>query len=602
MRRLLLLLLPLLAVAGALHLPAPAASAAPVQPQPIHAATDVTYDVRLDQGAVRVFWDVTLTNNDPQTVYREFGTVYYYFSYAVPVLRGATGLSATGPTGAPLAVSLRDAGERTLLFAEVTFDRNFYYGETYSFTLSYTLADARDELLLVTPYYVYLPALAFGDPSTVRVVTPDGDPWHTNVESADCPSAGDAVFQCSTGGFIEAAALVEVSDPTSLETLPHTLSLNGREIDVTVRHFPGERAWADRMLQLAEASMTVLQEIFGYDYPGPDAFTISERGQADLLGYDGIFDCYRGLGCDIGISPITHDMTAIHEFAHFWTEPFDERWLAEGFAEFAARRTAALLGDLVAPRPPAPLEEIDIFPLDSWSSLRSLIQVDEEAALRELSGYERSLQAIEALERRVGLEAIQEANRRLHASGEYVDSRNYLDFIEDAAGEPLHDFFLEWVFAPNMAGTLEQRREVRDRLDRVREELRREDIVLPGKIEAWVYDTWAFDSAEEELDRLEDAFAVYVEAKEAVEGGKTWWERFGLHNRDAAPHVEAAARLLEEGRYRRSIARAERALDVVGSADRVALYRFAVAAGMFGLVTVSAGTAFVAGWRNTYRR
>jgi len=127
------------------------AAAAPPQDELLRATTHVSYDVRPDSGPVRAFWDVELENNDPETVFNEVGTSYYYGSYPVPILRGASSIVATGPNRSALPVGTEDPGDVPFVFATVEFDRGLFYGRTYSFSLSYQLTAARYENLLVAP-------------------------------------------------------------------------------------------------------------------------------------------------------------------------------------------------------------------------------------------------------------------------------------------------------------------------------------------------------------------------------------------------------------------------------------------------------------------
>src|SRR3970040_2393079 len=72
----------------------------------VHISSQVAYQVRPDLGPVRVAWDVTVQNNDPQTSNGDGGTVFFYENLTIPVLRGASAISAVDSSGAPLSVSL----------------------------------------------------------------------------------------------------------------------------------------------------------------------------------------------------------------------------------------------------------------------------------------------------------------------------------------------------------------------------------------------------------------------------------------------------------------------------------------------------------------
>ena len=136
----------------------------------VHITSRVTYDARLDQGPVRVLWDLSFKNNDPATSEPgSAGTVLFYENVTVPVLKGASGVSAVSSSGAVLDVALEEVGRGPTMSARVTFDQRVFFGETYDLHLGYELADVRMPSLLVSPTYVYLPVIAGGDEATVTV-------------------------------------------------------------------------------------------------------------------------------------------------------------------------------------------------------------------------------------------------------------------------------------------------------------------------------------------------------------------------------------------------------------------------------------------------
>ncbi|MCH8162151.1 MAG: hypothetical protein IIB88_09685, partial [Chloroflexi bacterium] len=122
----------------------------------LRVSSQVTYDIRPDQGPVHVSWHISLDNNDPDTVRSDFGSVSYYASITVPILRGATLVRATGPAGVALNIEIDSSGDGPIDIAEVTFDRRLYYEETYAFELTYDLVEGRDTALLATDSYVFL--------------------------------------------------------------------------------------------------------------------------------------------------------------------------------------------------------------------------------------------------------------------------------------------------------------------------------------------------------------------------------------------------------------------------------------------------------------
>src|SRR3972149_4445666 len=233
--------------------------------------SDVAYDIRPDEGPVRVSGQVLVDNQAPQTVQQQSGTIFFYDSLSLPVLRGADNLTARAG-GASLPVSL-EPGDGPIAGADVSFDRRLFFGDTYSFTLDYDIPSARDDSLLVTRYYVFLPAISFGQESTVSVTTP----------------------------------------------------LDG--VEISLPYFQEEEEWAQHLQDLVIASLPVMEQLYGFPYSGPPAISIAERGRQIILGYEGLTSCDES-ACDIAVSPVTDDATALHELAHLWSAIYDKRWLA----------------------------------------------------------------------------------------------------------------------------------------------------------------------------------------------------------------------------------------------------------------------------------
>ena len=154
--------------------PKPPAPAAPVRDVLLRIESRVHYDFRPELGPPHITWQVELLNNDPETQARDAGLVFFYQNFSLPVLRGASAVQASGPGGVALPVAVDQTGAGPLTLATITFDRELYFGDRYSFTLSYDLADPRSETLLVTEAYVFLHAIVFGDPPSGIIQPPAG--------------------------------------------------------------------------------------------------------------------------------------------------------------------------------------------------------------------------------------------------------------------------------------------------------------------------------------------------------------------------------------------------------------------------------------------
>lgn len=632
-RRALLLALPLLLAALPLR-PSPAQAS-----EALRITADIIYDLRLDGGPVRVSWDVRITNNDPETVEAPSGVISFYDSMPVPLLQGADQVSARSQDGAELAVTLDGPVEEPIVTATVFFDRRLFYQDTYAFTLEYTLPASREESLIVTPYYVFLPAIALGDQANVSILTPNGSAWEVSLEPVDCEPAG-TFLSCQGGDSIYLAALVEVAQPGATASIPAEVSLREKDILLTITYFQGEEEWARHLRDLAAAALPVIEELYGFPYRGPFAVNIVEGGRQVVLGYEGLTSCGPN-ACESAVSPIADDLTVLHELAHRWSDVYGRRWLAEGFAELIALRAAERLGPELVRGEPPPRDPFALeLPLDEWGEVAPLIAADDQQRLREDAGYARSLHFLLLLEDALGLQALQRANAALAEGGPPADSRRFLDALEEASGRNLDTLFLEWVFPPSFAPTLEDRREARERLAALREQAGALGLdpspleAIQADVAAWRFDRalaalegaegalnaylqiadrlsalragvaaaglefpatidealarWEFEALAPALEQAEAALMAYREAKAKVEAPRSLWQRIGLWGSDPEGELAAAARAFARGDFPEAMARAQAAREAVEGATSEALLRLLVPLGAFAAVAAAA--------------
>jgi len=579
--------------ANAAHAPGGAVAAA--QESLLVADTHVTYDVRLDTGPARVAWQVTLTDSDPQTAYSDFGYVYYYVSYAVPVLRGASAVSASGPGGSSLPVAVQRLDEGPLDIAQVHFDRNLYYGQQYSFTLTYQLPSARSPNVLALPAYVFLPAIAVGDSSTVTVLTPDDSSYRSSVEDLDCGARARSEYHCAAATDVKVAALVEVMRLGATQRVESAAAMRGGRLDFAVEHFTGEEAWAAHTREIVEAGLPLLETLIGAPYPGPETFEVRESGRREVYGYGGVFICRLRSQCHINLSPLAEDSSILHELAHFWSEPYGSPWIGEGLAEFYARRAAEQLTTLVSP----PLIEIGLEPadgqLDLWNPASSLINADSDDYRAVAEGYLGSLRFVESLEHTLGSSGLQHVNAAITRE-RHVDSRRYLDLLEETEGARLDDLFLKHVFPASMAGTLQDRREARDLFAFIDATASEVGLVLPDRVQSAIRG-WRFSAALEDLRELQPALVSYAAARKELDGERSSWERFGLAGSDPERFLARAAIAFEEGDHQTAVHDAEYAHRLATTARTAALYKFLVIVGLASAVLSTLGLGLLLGWR-----
>ncbi len=569
--------------AGAALDPAPAHAQEPADLLRIE--SNVTYDVRPDLGPVAVTWSVTIDNNDPATVEPVFGTGLAYDEISVPVLRGAGAIQAIDADGVALGVTVVTPEEGPVESAGVRFSRPLHFEQQYSFTLNYELATARSDALLVTPAYVFLPAVVGGDATRVQILTPDDAAWDVVVEPLACPATAPGTLRCGSSEFVQIAARVEVTRVDALTSIESTVALGKGPVSLIVSYLPGEEGWAERVQTLAARALPLMEDAFGHDYSGPDVIEISQRGQGEIAGYGGTFGCAAST-CSIGLSPVADDGIVLHEFAHLWTEQYITRWLAEGLSEFMAETVAALLGDLsITSQLDEPDDAIEL-QLDEWENSRYLLGASGEELALEATGYVLSARFFETLQALIGPTALQNANAAAAALRSSVDSKTYLTLLEDASSRRLDGLFLEHVFAPSYAPILEQRRAVTDALAALQIETAAAGLSIPASFEQAIAD-WRFDDVAGELVVMRSVLNGYAEARARVAEPRDAWMEIGLLGKDPDGALREAATAFAAADFATASERASAAAGTIDDARRSGQLR--VAGAVTALAAVAVG-------------
>ena len=607
----------------------------------------VTYDVQTVGGSVHVTWDVTVKDNDSAT---GIGGSSYYANVGLPVLRGASDIQAIDSAGDPLLVETQAPGMRSIdEGATVYFTRGIFFGQTYSFHLSYTLTDTRSEAVLVTPNYAFIPAIASGDSATVIINTPSGAPWATTIDPKDCPQTGNT-FVCAGAGTSRTylAALVEVGQPSAVSTSTFDVALKDKTVNVTLTYFNGEDAAAAHQQSLITAALPVIENIYGFDYDGPATIHVSQGGRQSSLGYEGLASCTPSVSCEIVISPVAGDYTLLHELSHMWSDIYSKRWLAEGFAEFVAETAGPRLeaGVIVGSPPERSGQPVELA-LDDWGDAGMVIGADASVLEIEDAGYTYSLRFLQQLVQQFDIGALQAVNRNIATSGKPADSRRYMDLLEDSTRSNLDGLFQTWVFPGSGRSILADRRIAIDRLAALRSRL--VDQGLPDDIataiQANIRD-WDFDAALQKLDdadngletyadmlaqldqlkgnaeraglvlpgaltdalnrfdfgkvrpaieQANDAIAAYTSARQTVGASRNVWERFGLIGSDPDGALASAANSFANGDFDLSRQHSQHASDLVNDASAVAFRRLLVVAGFLSLLVLAIAIAIVVG-------
>jgi hypothetical protein len=415
-------------------------------------------------------------------------------------------------------------------------------------------------------------------------------------------------------------------------------------VKVDLRYFIGEEGSAAHLRELATAGLPIIEDQYGFGYPGSDSVTISQGGRQVVLGYEGLTTCDLNGDCSVIVSPAADDVTVLHELAHLWSEVYGERWLSEGFAQVIAEETAAALpAGLVQSRPPEREPAAVALPLDDWGSVSSLIGAKEAERQAENAGYDLSVRFLYELRSQVGTDALKRANAAIAAGGRHADSQRFLDVVEETSGQTLDGLFAEWVFPSSFKPTLDARREARARLKEV---IRRtagaglSDEVpnaIRASVEEWQFDAalaelteaerklgeydvlkraltlltekaqgaglklpttiaaeignWQFPAARLMFAEADRAVDAYIRATERVDAPRSLWERFGVIGKQPRDDLQRAGEAFAAGEFEAALVHANEARDAVDNASETGLRRLLILGLVLGLIAAGIGAS-----------
>ena len=341
-----------------------------------------------------------------------------------------------------------------------------------------------------------------------------------------------AVF--ATAGLVLLLAALGAPHPAAGEeaVLSRTVPTASGDITVSITYIVGDEDWAERIVTLSGQAIPVLEEFTGVPYPGQDEVEIHEKESREIFGYAGLAGCYR-VTCGISVVPSDYDeATLFHELAHIWTMAFRDRWLSEGTAEFLSWKTVARLSPGTSTRADDEWPGWDgpSFALETWGSPGATRSIDEEFA--DYQGYYWSPIFLQRLEALLGPDLVRNTYAALIPLGENtVDSKKYMDALEDAGGGNNDEMFLSFIFTEKARPLLANRRESRERLAALTARAQAEAPELPVDALKPVQDAvaaWEFQKAASALDQLESGLDAYLPARADLDTLRASAESAGL--------------------------------------------------------------------------
>ena len=430
--------------------------------------TTARYAVDTDAGEIAVEVGVTFENTTPNPS----GQFSVFETVELAVQEGAEQVTANDGEG-ELEVAVTD-GDGFEAVA-ITPREEVRFNEVAEFTVHYVLPDGTNPNVRVRPSLTTFPAWGFGTSGQVAIVLPpDVEVRVDGSELTPIPETSRLLLR--SGEIADPTAwlaVVTISQPTNTTTLDAAVPLASATVDLRVRAWSDDAAWAERTLSLVREALPILEAQMGLGFPRVGALVIAES----LPGVaDGGIGETPGASGEVAVAYDAPPFTILHQVAHVWLDDrlVDERWIAEGFASSVAAAAASELAvDLPfdAAQRMADLEEA-AFPLVSWG-------VGEASAEQEAWAYAASWELATQLTERVGADAVRQAWRRIAdgvspyapvgdgpatvrgVGAPAADSRRLLDQLEAVNDVELADLFAARVFADDAAAELQARAEAR---------------------------------------------------------------------------------------------------------------------------------------------
>lgn len=242
--------------------------------------------------------------------------------------------------------------------------------------------------------------------------------------------------------------------------LSGVVSMQERDVKVTVYYRPGDEEWAQNIFDTAVEALPILEELAGFCYSHTFNVEVYPKSDREMEGFGGKNLMERGIWINRDVfTPETVKygsvtLLVLHEMAHYWSDEaiYRRPWLKEGFCElfvFLVLMETDRKGQAFARKNDWSLivsqyEALD-FPLDQFE-YESLGPSSNKIDL----AYSKSALFCYEIYKTYSIETIQKINEYLYDNGIAADSFTYMNLLEDFTGEDQKEFFLGWIFPEDL--------------------------------------------------------------------------------------------------------------------------------------------------------
>ncbi|MDH4306850.1 MAG: hypothetical protein OEX04_05175 [Acidimicrobiia bacterium] len=422
---------------------APAIAAGP-EDDGLRLEVETIYRLESEATGVDVTLEIVATNTlkDKRD---EFGVTRFYFDEIIFALPSeATDLRARD---GDRELEIETTERPIVGISEVTIDlgRRLYSGQPRSIFLDFRLegGEARSNGdLRVNPAYAWFYLWAFGDPglASVRVEIASGFEATFLGEPLEASGEEGGFGVYTSGGIAEPDMWLSVVSARNDRALTETV-IDVAGTTVTLRSWPDDTEWSNRVAEILEEGIPVLTEMTGLGWA--EDVTVIESLEPEINGYGGWFIDDENM-IEVGEDLDAH--VILHEISHVWFNDglFEERWITEGLADTYAAAALVGMGEAGWSRDIVIRSSRGNLPLNEWAQPSFENEVDEAT---EGYGYAASWLVIDTIYGEVGPDAMTEVFEaalgneiayRGEGSTETVgasdDWRRFLDLLEERAG------------------------------------------------------------------------------------------------------------------------------------------------------------------------